>query len=103
MTSKEKKKLLQDSTEVNTEVSIESYYLALEEMGDLKTSYRDYMVTEPIDADAELNRLSDADYDLCAALLTMLLREDYFSNGAFEERYCNGEVTPIVEKMISLL
>jgi hypothetical protein len=33
----------------------------------------------------------------------MLLREDHFSNGSFGERFENGDVTPIVEKMIDLL
>jgi len=33
----------------------------------------------------------------------MLLREDHFSNGSFGERFENGDVTPIVERMIALL
>ena len=33
----------------------------------------------------------------------MLLREDHFSNGSFEERQRNGEVKPIVDRMVSLL
>jgi len=40
---------------------------------------------------------------LCCALITMLLREDHFSNGSFGERFENGDVTPIVERMIALL
>ena len=48
-------------------------------------------------------RLPSADYDLCCALITMLLREDHFSNGSFGERFANGDVSPIVEKMIALL
>ena len=48
-------------------------------------------------------RLPTADYDTCCALLTMLLREDHFSNGSFEERQRNGEVKPIVDRMIALL
>ena len=58
---------------------------------------------EPINADEELKRLPSADYDLCCALITMLLREDHFSNGSFGERFENGIVTPIVERMIALL
>lgn len=50
----------------------------LEETGDLKTNYWDYMTTEPINCNEELKRLECADYDLCSALLTMLLREDHF-------------------------
>lgn len=48
-------------------------------------------------------KLKDADYELCCVLLTMLLREDHFSNGSFESRYRAGQVKPIVEKMITLL
>ena len=84
----------------NTE---ELYYDLLERMGDLKRNYWDYMSTEPINCDIELRRLPEADYDLCAALLTMLLREDYFSNGALRERYKAGQVDAILQKMIALL
>lgn len=72
-------------------------------MGDLKTDYYTYMTTSPIDSDAELKRFEEADYNLCAALLTMLLREDHFCNGSFERRYYNGQVTSIIERMIKLL
>lgn len=84
-------------------VSAEHYYEALERIGDLKTNYYDYMTTEPIYCDEELERLPRADYDLCCALLTMLLREDHFSNGSFGERYRAGVVQPIVQRMIDLL
>ena len=40
------------------------YYKLLENMGDLKTNYRDYMMSESIDCDMELERLSEADYVL---------------------------------------
>ena len=69
----------------------------------IKRNYYDYMITEPINCDEELKRLSDADINLCSALLTMLLREDHFSNGAFKERYENGQVIPLFERMIQLL
>ena len=36
------------------------------------------MITEPIDCNEELKRVPGADYELCTALLTMLLREDHF-------------------------
>ena len=41
------------------------------------------MITEPIDCDEELERISGADYELSTALLTMLLRE-------VEIRRCSG-------------
>lgn len=84
----------------NTE---ELYYDLLESMGDTKGNYWDYMTTEPINCDIELRRLPNADYDLCTALLTMLLREDHFSNGALQERYKAGQVDAILSRMILLL
>ena len=84
----------------NTE---EQYNDLLERMGDLKRNYWDYMSSEPINCDMELERLPDADYDLCAALLTMLLREDHFSNGALRERYEAGQVDAILYRMIARL
>ena len=59
------------------------YIKLLEDLGDLKTNYGDYMITEPIDCNEELKRISGADYELCTALLTMLLRE-------VEIRRCSG-------------
>ena len=44
----------------------------------------DDMITEPINCSEELKRVFNADYDLCAALLTMVLREDHFSCGSFK-------------------
>ena len=84
----------------NTE---ELYYDLLERMGDLKRNYYAYMSAEPINCDVELRRLSEADYDLCAALLTMLLREDHFFNGSLRERYEAGQVDAILRRMINLL
>ena len=72
----------------------------LEDLGGLKTNYGDYMITEPIDCNEELKRVSGADYELCTALLTMLLREDHFSNGFFERRFADGQVLPVLVRMI---
>lgn len=84
-------------------MGVESFYDVLEKCDSIKSNYGDYMITHPIDCNAELLRLPTADYDYCCALITMLLREDYFSNGSFGRRYANGEVTPIIERMIYLL
>ena len=81
----------------------ELFYEVLQECGDLKFNYHEYASELPINCDRELLRLPTADYDTCCALLTMLLREDHFSNGSFEERQLNGEVKPIIDRMISLL
>ena len=98
----EKCKILQ-SLKSESPVSTGNYYVALEKMGNMKYNYHDYLITEPVDCDKELNRLPEADYDLCCALLTMLLREDHFSNGSFSRRYKAGDVQPVIDRMISLL
>ena len=72
-------------------------------MGDMKLNYRDYMITEPINCSEELKRVFNADYDLCAALLTMVLREDHFSNGSFKRRFAAGQVLPILKRMMDVL
>jgi hypothetical protein len=89
---------------LNTEnvTDVESFYEILDKCDVLKTNYHDYMTTAPIECDKELLRLPTADYDLCCALLTMLLREDYFSNGSFIRRQRMGQVKPIIERIIHL-
>ena len=81
----------------------EKYYELLENMGDLKTDYHTYATTEPIDCDKELERVPNADYELCTALLTMILREDHFSNGSFERRQRMGQVNAILKRMLETL
>lgn len=82
---------------------IVDYYNVLGNMGDLKYNYADYMVTGPVIADEELKRLQHANYDLCCAIMTMLLREDYFDNGKFIRRCRSGEVRTVIHKMTELL
>lgn len=102
MSMQEKMLILQELQQKGF-VPAEHYYKALERIGDLKNHYCDYMTTEPIHCDKELERLPNANYDLCCALLTMLLREDHFSNGSFGERYKAGQIQPILQRMIDLL
>lgn len=102
MRNSEKCKILQDLKSADY-CSVSRYYEALENIGDIKYNYGDYMITEPIDCNKELERLPEADYDLCCALLAMLLREDHFCNGSFERRHRAGEVQPILNRMIALL
>ena len=83
--------------------STDKYYEILENCDAILTNYREYMTTGPIDCDKELLRLPTANYRICCALITMLLREDHFSNGSFMRRQRKGQVKPIVEKMISIL
>lgn len=102
MTNAEKIALFQ---KLNTDalLRVELFYEVLEECEALKNNYHDYMTTAPVDCNQELLRLQSADYDLCCALLTMLLREDHFINGSFDTRQRKGQVKPIVKRMISLL
>ena len=83
---------------------VDYYQGLLERMGDLICNYGDYLVTEPINSDEELKRVSTADYELCCALFTMLFREDHFAQyGCFDNRYANGDVKPIISRMVELL
>lgn len=45
----------------------------------------------------------NADYELCTALLTAILREDHFSNGSFERRQRAGQVDEILKRMVAEL
>lgn len=71
--------------------------------GGLKTNYAEFMTTMPVRCDEELKRLPAADYDLCCALLTMFLREDYFMYNKFNERFERGDVGRITDRMLALL
>lgn len=102
MTTTEKIALLKPLSE-NPAPDLSYFYDILEECGDLKYNYYDYATTRPINCDRELQRLPSADYDTCCALLTMLLREDHFCNGSFEERQDAGQVQPIIDRMLLLL
>lgn len=102
MLNSEKKKLLLQ-LDANHDAREEIYLEALEKLQDLKFNYWNYMITEPINCDKELMRLPEADYELCTALLTMLLREDHFCCGSFGKRCQAGQVQPIIDRMIQLL
>ena len=102
MNNKQKIEILKNLIEQNT-MRETLYYDALGKIGGEKTNYYDYLTTSPIDCDKELKRVSDADYELCSALLTMLLREDCKCQGTLEKRVRNGEVRMILNRMIELL
>lgn len=53
------------------------YYDLLIKLDGLMTNYHDYMTTEPIACDEEVKELSNVNWDLTCALLTMILREDH--------------------------
>ena len=79
------------------------YYRLLESIDGLKLNYSDYLITEPINYDMELERLQGADFDLATALLTMLLKEEQFSNGSLKIRHQNGEVNAVLHRIIQTL
>lgn len=85
------------------EYEIEECYKILETIEALKINYGDYLITEPINCDEELKRVEFADYELCSALFTMLLREDHFCNGMFAQRQAEGQIQKIILRMIELL
>lgn len=102
MNTEEKLKMIQNVLE-QPDPSIGLYTELLLSMGDMKLNYRDYMITEPINCSEELKRVFNADYDLCAALLTMILREDHFSSVSFNQRFAAGQVLPILNRMRDML
>ncbi len=102
MNNSEKIKALSDLIK-NGFMNGDEVFRVLEEIDAIKFHYYDYMITEPIDCDEELKRLPTADYDVCCALITMLLREDHFDNGAFLHRCEKNDVVPILSRMIELL
>ena len=97
---KQEKLLVLRELQQREHIHVDHYYEALERTGDMKYHYYDYMTTEPIHCDKELERLPEADYDLCCALLTMLLREDHFSNSSFDGRYQAGQVSTREAKLV---
>ena len=82
------------------DLEVNIVYDILERCGIIKSNYYSYMTTAPINCDEELLRLKLANYDLCCALITMLLREDYHCNGKFKRRQSSGEVRAIIERII---
>lgn len=100
MTNEEK---IQKLKELLTNINDISCLETLQSIDALKNHYSEYMTTSPINCDQELKRLNSADFDLCAALLTMLLREDHFTCGSLGRRLSSGQVEAIILRMIDLL
>ena len=81
----------------------ESICRSVKDNGRFENKLWGLLITEPIDCNEELKRVPGADYELCTALLTMLLREDHFSNGSFERRFADGQVLPVLVRMKDVL
>lgn len=68
----------------------------MEQLGIYKKNCNDYLVTEPVDIRKELERIPEADYELCSALLSVLVRQaDFLSYLA--------EIRQTIDRMIFLL
>ena len=94
-------KLLQYS-ECNANYENDLYAL-IDSLGGTVQNYGDYLSTHPINCDEELKDLDKADLFKCRVLLTMLLREDHFSNGSLLIRFNNGQINKILLKVITIL
>ena len=99
MTNIEKIKKIQAVLDSNTP-RVEHYYRLLEDMEDIVYNYTDFVEQN---VDNEFIKLEDADYHMCCCLMTLILKEDHFINGKFEDRFAEGKVTQILQKMVMLL
>ena len=79
------------------------YYEVFSRNNLLVGDYYNYLTTAPINVTTELERLNDADLELCYALMTMLFRKDHFDNGSFEEHIKDGSAASVVRRIIDLL
>jgi hypothetical protein len=66
-------------------------------------NYNEYALSAPIDVDAEIERFPEAGLRLVCAIMTMLHREDHFSNGSYYRRFENGQVAQALERIYELL
>ena len=102
MTNSEKCRFLQSLRDSNS-ISLNNCRETLEKIGDMKYNYGDYLITEPVNYGEELKRSPGADYDLCCALFSMILREDHFNSGAFAKRNEAEVVLSVLDRMLLLL
>ena len=98
MTKAEKIRMIREVLELK-DPQEDLYVNLLRKIGDLENNYGDYMITEPLDYNKELKRIPSADYELCTALLFMILREDHFTNGSFDWRFADDQVLLVLERM----
>lgn len=87
----------------NPSYKSEDYVALLELFDGPIRDYYDYLSTSPIDCDIELKKLDEADFHLCLVLLTVLLREDHFSDGSIVQRVKDGDVKRILMRVKELL
>jgi len=85
---------------LKTQTDPQVFYDVLGTAGLLVGNYGDYLKSRPVDVDKELMRLPNAGFTLACAMMSMLLREDHFSGGMFEERINRGQVGAVLDRMI---
>lgn len=78
----------------------DDFYEALGPLELLVSDYGEYLKSRPVDCEEELKRLPNAGFRLSCAMMTMLLREDYFSGGMFAARAKAGMVDAVLDRMI---
>ena len=75
----------------------------LDSNGMVVHNYFDFVSSQPIDVDYELKKLETTDIEKCSALLTMLFREDHFSEGSFDRHWSKGEVQMVIRRLMMLI
>ena len=101
LTKVEALKELLELDEGRGEYVTDTYNSVLDEINALVFNYAEWL--GELDVDEQLKKVPQADYNLACAIITMILREDYWSNGMFEKRLRAGDVRCVIEKMISEL
>lgn len=79
--------------------NFEDFYYTLEKADFIDFNYSNQLKTKPIDINYELKLLKGSDFDFVKALLTGIIRENYFCNGSFDERVENGDVIRVLKKL----
>lgn len=75
---------------------------SLHQSGLMDSQYYDHMTTRPICIDEEMQQLANADYSFIRALLTAIVREDYYENGSLTKRIKNGDLAKVLKKLKKL-
>lgn len=88
-------------TELKNEEDPQVFYNMLGTADLLVGNYGDFLKSRPVDVEEELKRLPNAGFKLACAMMTMLLREDYFSGGMFAARKAKGQVGAVLDRMIA--
>lgn len=84
-----------------SEYNFEDFYKTLDQAEFIDFEYGSHLTTNPINIDIELEKLRGADFSFVKALITAIIREDHFINGAFDERLEKGDVVRVLNKLRS--